>query len=442
MAVINRRKFLERTIIGGGALTTACSLDGKSMADAAPNMDIGRPESREWTFEEAQKLWKPMTRAVQHVGVPGYQWQCGVLWDGSLLFGPLNEFRATPAMAKECAPLGRNLLNVAVAYGDPPRFRDRAGIESPAIQRSLEGGRLPIPHIQTHDGDLLWTETVFAHLLDRKLEEGMNPSPDDMLVVHAKFQVKNRSASSSVGHLWLHFGDTTDITFGYKGGRGDELGDAYPQRFEPPLGILENMWLNAPFGSFKKDVRYVVPQPQKGRVIWHAAVAPPPGMKNPAECMMEWQVPLAPGEQAEFWISLPYAPVDRATGKKIAQLDAGQLWSEVRTFWNQIVDHSPGAITTPDAFVNDYLAAVVGQMAEQIAFRHVGKIWMYKTSPNWYEVYWPVSARVAAAHARSARALAIFAPGAAKLHRYADRRDRRAESPEHGQGRDCGRRRF
>ena len=42
--------------------------------------------------------------------------------------------------------------------------------------------------------------------------------------------------------------------------------------------------------------------------------------------------------------------------------------------------------------MNDYLAAVVGQMAEQIAFRHVGKIWMYKTSPNWYEIYWPVSA--------------------------------------------------
>ncbi len=255
--------------------------------------------------------------------------------------GWLAPLRPLERISRHALPWRRNALRSA-AICSTWRLRTAilrgsgtvAGIESPAIQRSLEGGRLPIPHIQTHDGDLLWTETVFAHLLDRRLEEGMNPSPDDMLVVHAKFQVKNRSASASVGHLWLHFGDTTDITFGYKGGRGDELGDAYPQRFEPPLGILENMWLNAPFGSFKKDVRYVVPQPQKGRVIWHAAVAPPPGMKNPAECMMEWQVPLASGEQAEFWISIPYAPVDRATGKKIAQLDAGQLWSEVRTFWN------------------------------------------------------------------------------------------------------------
>ena len=28
-----------------------------------------------------------MTRAVQHVGVPGYQFQAGVMWDGALLFG-------------------------------------------------------------------------------------------------------------------------------------------------------------------------------------------------------------------------------------------------------------------------------------------------------------------------------------------------------------------
>ena len=42
--------------------------------------------------------------------------------------------------------------------------------------------------------------------------------------------------------------------------------------------------------------------------------------------------------------------------------------------------------------MNDYLAAVVGQMAEQTAYRHASKIWMYKTSPNWYEGYWPCNA--------------------------------------------------
>jgi len=343
-------------------------------------------------LEEAKKLWKPMTRAVQHVGVPGYQWQAGVFWDGSLLFGPLNEFRYTPALAKECAPLGRNLLNVTVGYGDPVRFQERSGIEDAKFQRSLEAGRLPLPHIATKDGNLLWDETVFSHLLDRDLEEGMKPSLDDILVVQATFKVRNSGSAPSVGHLWLHFGDTTDIIFGYKAGRGDELGSVYPQHFEAPLGILENMWLNAPYGSFKKDVRYVIPKPEKGQIQWHAEVPPPRGMRNPAESLIEWRIPLAPGEHAELWVSFPYGPVDRTTGRKIAQLDRTKLWTDVQRFWKNIVGTPGGAITTPDNFVNDYLAAVVGQMAEQIAFRHVGKIWMYKTSANWYEIYWPVSA--------------------------------------------------
>jgi hypothetical protein len=390
--VINRRNFLEQTILGGAAVTAARNLDGGCCADADPKVDARRVDHLEWTLEEAKALWKPMTRAVQHVGVPGYDWQCGVLWDGSLLFGPLNQFRYTPALAKECAPLGRNLLNVAIGFGDPPRFTQRAGIADPNVQRRLEGGRLPIPHIQTRDGGLLWEETVFAHLLDRKLEEGMIPSVDDVLVVHARFKIRNSGAAASVGHLWLHFGETSDVLFGYKAGRSDEMGPVYPQRFEAPLGILENRWLNPPFGSFKKDVRYVIPPPPKGKVTWHPTVPPPPGMKNPAECMIEWRIPLAAAEQAEFWVSFPYGPVDRPAGQKMVQLRRDQLWTDVRDFWKNLVDDSAGSISTPDAFVNDYLAAVVGQMTQQIAFRHVGKIWMYKTSPNWYEIYWPVSA--------------------------------------------------
>ena len=208
MALINRRGFLERTVIAGAGLTTGNCLSRDSFASATA-MSSGstqRPADREWTFEEAKKLWKPMTRAVQHVGVPGYGWQAGVLWDGSLLFGPLNEFRATPAMAKECAPLGRNLLNVAIGYGDPVRFQERSGIEDAKFQRGLEDGRLPLPHVSTHDGELLWVETVFAHLLDRNLEDGMSPSPDDVLVVQARFNVRNSgtapSARPSLAALW------------------------------------------------------------------------------------------------------------------------------------------------------------------------------------------------------------------------------------------------
>ena len=89
----------------------------------------------EWTFEEAAKHWRPMVRAVEHVGIPGYPFQAAVLWDGSLVFGPLS-FRELTVMQKETAPLGDNLLHVAVGYGEPMRWIDRRGTRNPAI-RSL-----------------------------------------------------------------------------------------------------------------------------------------------------------------------------------------------------------------------------------------------------------------------------------------------------------------
>lgn len=70
----------------------------------------------EWTSERAEKLWSPMVRPVQHVGVPGYQFQTGVMWDGSLIFGPLpNVPRADlhPEVKRELAPLGNNRLHVS-----------------------------------------------------------------------------------------------------------------------------------------------------------------------------------------------------------------------------------------------------------------------------------------------------------------------------------------
>lgn len=333
-----------------------------------------------------------MTRAVQHVGVPGYQWQAGVLWDGSLVFGPLGEFRTTPAMAKECAPLGPNLLNVTVGYGQPVRFQERAGLGDPSARRGLEDGRLPLPYIETKDGSLVWVEKVFTHLLGRKMEEGMNPLPDDVMVVQARFRVRNAGDVPSVGHLWLHFGDTSDVTFGYKAGRADELGPALPQHFEAPFGILENRWADPPFGTLKNDVRYAIPKPAKGKIVWHDEVPPPPGMKNAAEGTLEWQVPLGPGEEAELWVMVPFGVLDRNTAGKLTRLEPQALWTEARDFWQKLVSTPGGMISTPDGFVNDYLAAVVGQMTEQVAYRHVGQVWMYKTSPNWYENYWPVSA--------------------------------------------------
>lgn len=331
----------------------------------------GGDEAMEWTLEKARNQWDPMTKAVQHVGVPGYQYQAGVLWDGSLFFGPFH--------GHNLSLLGNNQTHLCVGYGEKTRFIDRRGQGSKSIKRWLEGGRLPIPHIETRDGDLVWHETVFAHLLDRKLEDGMNPKPDDTLVVHARFRVKNTSQTTSTGHLWLYFGGIDRMRYGYHFSVDPELGKVIQHKFEAPYGVLEN------------KIRYVIPEPKKGALRWHDEVAPPAGMKNPAKSVIEWEVPLAAGEEAELRLIMPYGLIDRDRAKKLVELDSSTLENEVKTFWEKLED-GPGEIITPDPFVNDYLEAIHGQMAQQVAYRPKEKIWMYKTSPNWYEMYWPCNA--------------------------------------------------
>jgi len=332
----------------------------------------------EWTFEAAQKQWEPMVRPVEHVGIPGYEWQAGVMWDGSLVFGPLG-FRDVPEVADEAAPLGNNLLHLSVGYGDPMRFVDRHGTNSPAIRRSLEDGRLPIPHLETREGGFTWRETVFAHLLGRKPEEGMQPRPDDVLVVHVRFAVRNTGQAASTAHLWLHFGDVNQVHLGYKCGMGDELGGALAHRFKAPLGLFET------------KVRYVIPPPKQGELRWHDEVPPPEGMRSPARNVIEWRVPLETGETAELELIIPYGLVDLKTAGKLLHIDSGRAYAEVRRFWARLIE-GESTVTTPDPFVNDYHAAVAGQMAQQIGYRHKVRAWMYKTSPNHYEGYWPCNA--------------------------------------------------
>jgi hypothetical protein len=64
---------------------------------------------------------------------------------------------------------------------------------------------------------------------------------------------------------------------------------------------------------------------------------------------------------------------------------------EVARIWKKAVS-AASQITTPDPFLNDYLSAVVAQMAQQTAYRRSSDLWMYKTSPNHYEGYWPCNA--------------------------------------------------
>jgi hypothetical protein len=329
----------------------------------------------EWTLEQARKCWQGMVRPVQHVGVPGYQFQAAVFWDGALVFGPL-AFRELKVMQDELAPLGETRLHVSALYGSPPRFIDRRGSGDPAIQRSLEDGRCPMPRVVTRDGELLWEERVFAHLLDRRLEDGMDPRPEDVLVVHAIFTVENTGPAPREGRLWLHFGDTSHVQLGYKCSQKDDLAPAIEHRYEEPLG-----WVG-------DKVRYVLPAPREGQVRWHREPATAPGTPPGA---VEWAVPLRPGRKAALRVLFPYGLVERKTAERMARLDSLALLEETRKSWKRLIE-GPGQILTPDPFVNDYLAAVAGQMCQQVAYRSRSGLWMYKTSPNHYEGYWPCNA--------------------------------------------------
>ncbi len=79
---------------------------------------------------------------------------------------------------------------------------------------------------------------------------------------------------------------------------------------------------------------------------------------------------------------IPYGLVERKAASRAAALNFDKLRQDVAQFWRSVVN-SPCRIRTPDAFVNDYLAATAGQIAEQIAYRHKAKLWILKTSPNW-----------------------------------------------------------
>ena len=83
-----------------------------------------------------------------------------------------------------------------------------------AVKKRLEDGRLPIPHVETADGDLAWEDFVFAHLLGRPMEDGMRPRPDDVLVTHAVFTVQNNGPTPRAARLWMYFGDASAVRFG------------------------------------------------------------------------------------------------------------------------------------------------------------------------------------------------------------------------------------
>jgi len=326
--------------------------------------------STEWTFEEAKKRWKPMAKAVQHVGVPGHQWQAAVLWDGSIVCGPIGH-RGHGAMVEECAPLGDNLLYVLFGYGEGSVSVDRRGLGSDRITRGLEDGRLPIPHIEIRDGDLIWSETVFAHLLGREMAEGMEPRPDDVLVVRARFRVRNTGEETRKAQIWMHFGEPSGFQFGYKVTVPEELGKPVFDRFEGVIGMAGD---EARFALLAGgDVKLVAEGDGDRQTLLGRVVS------------------LEPGEEARHELIIPYRSIDPEAMRSLLVSDSDKLYEEAKTFWRELVS-GWSEVVTPDEFVNDYAAAVVGQMAQQTGRRHKTNLWMYKTSPNHYECYWPCNA--------------------------------------------------
>jgi len=323
-----------------------------------------------------------MTRAVQHVGVPGYQWQVSVLWDGSLFFGP-QLWREHPTVSQEVAALSENLLDVSVGFGERMSFLDRRGLGTAQIRQSLEQGRLPIPQIQTTEGGFVWKERVFAHLLGRAMSEGMTPRREDVLVVHALFRVHNESRDPATAHLWLHLGNSRELRLGYKVSRSTRLSQAISYRFNPPFGVSA------------EGIRYVIPSPVKGQAVWHPEVFRPKGVGNTAKRVIEWRVPLEAGEDAEFRVLFPYGVVDEGIAAQMVDLDSHSLFTEARRFWEALSCESDGNIETADSFLTDYAAAAVAQTIAQIGYRHQASLWMCKTTPAWYELYWPACAAYA-----------------------------------------------
>jgi hypothetical protein len=329
-----------------------------------------------------------MTKAIQHVGVPGHQFQAGVLWDGSLLIDmPRLRYKSPVAPVPRLEQAYREYLNgfmhVGVAFGDSMTFFDREGTGASSIRRRLEDGRLPIPEIETADGTLRWRQKVFAHLLGRKHEEGIEPQSGDLIVTHASFKVHNAGNVPRSGRLWLHFGSPEKVTLGYKVKVDQALGEALSLRFDEPFGMLG------------EKVRYVIPKPVKGTVRWHDEVSAKSviGATGPARRVIEWQVELQPNEEVELRIIVPYGAVDRAVAVKLAGLDSRAIFEQTRQYWHNLI-HGPGEIITPDPFVNDYLAAMVGQMAQNTSYWQKSGFWMHKTSPNWYEPIWSKNSAV------------------------------------------------
>jgi len=329
----------------------------------------------EWTFESAKACWSPMVRPVENVGVPGYTLQCGVMWDGSLLFGPT--VHDPVALKKELESLCSPMQHVSFGFGERCEQVDRVKVGDPRARRSLLEGRLPMPIFEFEDGDLDWREQVFAHLLGRPIESGMDPRDDDRLIIQSLWRVTNKGRARRGARLWIHVGDHSAVGTSYKVWMKDGFGTELMHEWREPLGFLAG------------GLRYAIPSPQKGELRFQAE-GPTVAGAVVRRCL-EWSIDLAPGESADLRLLFPLGSLASERSGELLAVDSEAELRKARAFWRSLV-HEGARIDTPDAFFNDYLAAVGAQMSQQIGFRRVARTWMYKTAPHQYEIYYPCNA--------------------------------------------------
>ncbi|MBI5705435.1 MAG: hypothetical protein HZC36_00415 [Armatimonadetes bacterium] len=331
----------------------------------------------EWTLARARTEWSPMVRPVQHVGVPGFEFQTGVMWDGALVFGPL-DFLSLKVMQEEMKLHHASPMHVSFGYGEKMTLPDRKGTGNRALQRSLVGKSLPIPLLSFRQGDVIWQETVSARLLSGREWR----SSQDVLVADARLKAAPMlGMGPKSARVWIHFGDTSKVRFGYKCEQDVQLAPGLPIRFDGRFGMIGD------------QVRFAVEKPSEGELTWHERVDSVVGAKGPAFGVLEWRVPLEANTGGTLHLAIPYGLLDKSRAEGLLAKDADASFAVAYDAWSTALTHShTGQITVPDPWINDYIAAVPGQMAQQVAYRNSTDTWMYKTSPNHYEGYWPCNA--------------------------------------------------
>ena len=182
-----------------------------------------------------------MTRAVQHVGVPGYQFPTGVMWDGALVFGPLM-FRDLQVIRQEIAPLGNHLLHVSFGYGEPMRLRGASPLvrgRTPFLQRGCTEAQVEVSFPQ--DKWFLPTNRRMLHMIHSHFD-GLNGNRFSRVTEkrnHLLLRSNGRSAMFVVAWVLL-----CSLMWGILSPRSFAVPDVIPRPEHPRPDFERKEWIS------------------------------------------------------------------------------------------------------------------------------------------------------------------------------------------------------